>query len=220
MDVFLQIIGATVFGMAFLIGLILFLMRYVRHRREKKAFQRVIKSGIRSIDRMDGHQFEYFLAQLFKELGYRSVKETKRSNDFGADLVVKKEKKMVVQAKRYGYNNRVGIEAVQQVFAAKPFYQAQESWVVTNSFYTSSARKLAHACGVRLFDRWQLQQFIVEVNPTTTAQDVYETVEPAPRNCPACGSSLVVRSNKADTSRFFGCSKFPDCSHTEPLNVS
>ncbi|QQK78443.1 restriction endonuclease [Salicibibacter cibarius] len=26
---------------------------------------------------------------MFKGLGYRSVKETKRSNDFGADLVMK-----------------------------------------------------------------------------------------------------------------------------------
>nr|WP_227004148.1 MULTISPECIES: restriction endonuclease [Salicibibacter] len=195
--------------------------KWMKHRREKQAFQRVIQSGIRSIDQMDGHQFEYFLVQLLKALGYRSVKGTKRSNDFGADLVMEKEKKkIVVQAKRYGYKQRVGIQAIQQVFAAIPFYQAQEAWVVTNSFYTASACKLAQACGVHLLDRWRLQQFIVNVNPEMTAQKVYENVEPARRNCPLCGSPLVVRSHQENTRRFFGCSSFPNCRHTEPLNAS
>ncbi|WP_227002605.1 MULTISPECIES: restriction endonuclease [Bacillaceae] len=203
-----------------IVGFVWLMRRWMKRHREKQAFQRVVQSGIRSIDQMDGHQFEYFLGQLLKELGYRSVKGTKRSNDFGADLLMEKEKKIVVQAKRYGYKQRVGIQAIQQVFAAIPFYQAQEAWVVTNSFYTAAARKLAQACGVHLLDRWRLQQFIVNVNPEMTAQKVYENVEPARRNCPLCGSPLVVRSHQENTRRFFGCSSFPNCRHTEPLNTS
>ena len=43
------------------------------------------KSGIRYIDKMDGHQFEVYLKALFRELGY-SPTVTKQSNDLGGSL--------------------------------------------------------------------------------------------------------------------------------------
>lgn len=38
----------------------------------------------------------------------------------------------------------------------------------------------------------------------------------AGKKCPVCGSELVVRKNKKDGSRFFGCSNYPTCTHAEP----
>ena len=37
----------------------------------------------------------------------------------------------------------------------------------------------------------------------------------AGKECPKCGSELIVRRNKRDGSRFFGCSNFPECKHIE-----
>lgn len=91
-----------------------FLFRTIRRRRILK---RMSKSGIRDIDQMDGFQFEFYLVALFKMLGYRPA-ETQQSHDYGADLVLKGRNKIVIQAKRYKFKNRVGIDAVQQVYAA------------------------------------------------------------------------------------------------------
>ena len=37
----------------------------------------------------------------------------------------------------------------------------------------------------------------------------------ANKKCPSCGEELVVRTNKRDQSKFFGCSNFPKCKYTE-----
>ncbi len=36
-------------------------------------------------------------------------------------------------------------------------------------------------------------------------------------NCPNCGSSMIIRTRKSDGERFLGCSRFPDCKATMPM---
>lgn len=172
------------------------------------------KSGIREIDNMDGHQFETYLRALFKELGYTS-EVTQGASDYGADLVMKNDKKkVVVQAKRYGFKNHVGIRAVQEIYAAMPYYKANQSIIMTNSFYTASAKTLAKACNVRLLDRTDLVYFINQVNPSFDAAHIKETVAPEYRRCPACSGELVQRMSNSGN-YFMGCTNFPQCQHTE-----
>ena len=115
---------------------------------------RLIRSGIREVDRMDGKTFERFLEVLFNSLGYK-VERTRYVNDYGADLVVAKGGiKTVIQAKRY--KRRVGIGAVQEAVAAKALYGCSEAMVVTNSTYTRQAERLARSNKVRLWNRNRL----------------------------------------------------------------
>lgn len=52
-----------------------------------------------SVDSMNGFEFEDFLVKIFQTLGY-DVKETKRTQDQGADLFVTRfDKNIVIQAK-------------------------------------------------------------------------------------------------------------------------
>lgn len=102
------------------------------------------------VDSMDGFQFEAFLVEIFQTIGY-DVKETKKSADQGADLFFTRfGKNMVIQAKNY--SGSVGNAAVQQAISAKAFYGCDEAMVVTNSYYTTSAKELASAAGVWLVD--------------------------------------------------------------------
>jgi len=73
-----------------------------------------------SVDSMNGFEFEDFLVKIFQTLGY-DVKETKRTQDQGADLFVTRfDKNIVIQAKNY--SGSVGNSAVQQAISAKAFY--------------------------------------------------------------------------------------------------
>lgn len=91
---------------------------------------------------MDGHQFEVYLKALFRELGY-SPTVTEQSNDFGADLVLKGKNCIVIQAKRYGMKNKVGISAVQEIYAAQTYYKVHEGWVVTNSVIYKTGERIS-----------------------------------------------------------------------------
>lgn len=188
-----------------------------RKIREIRMLKRMAKSGIRYIDKMDGFQFEVYLKALFRELGYRP-EVTKRSCDYGVDVVLKGKNRIVIQAKRYGIKNRVGIKAVQEVYAGKAYYKADEAWIVTNSLYTKQAEELAKACQVKLIDRFELQNLINKVNPEQKAEDIYRQINPAERKCPICKHDLVVRQSQKNGNRFFGCSQFPSCTHTEAIN--
>lgn len=110
-----------------------------------------LNSPLAAIDRMRGEEFEEYLAAHFRKLGYK-VKLTPKSNDFGADLILTKEgRKIVVQAKRY--REKIGVKAVQEIIGAKGYYKADKMMVLSNSFYTSGAKKLAEANEVELWDR-------------------------------------------------------------------
>ncbi|AIK35303.1 restriction endonuclease family protein (plasmid) [Bacillus pseudomycoides] len=185
--------------------------------RDIRILKRMAKSGIGIIDKMDGHQFEVYLKALFRELRYRP-EVTKRSCDYGVDVVLKGKNRIVIQAKRYGIKNRVGIRAVQEVYAGKAYYKADEAWIVTNSFYTKQAKELAEACHVKLIDRVELQKLINKVNPKYSAEEVYHGVDPVNRKCPVCKHQLVVRNLHNTGRKFFECSRYPICTHTEPIN--
>lgn len=98
---------------------------------------------------------------LLKARGYH-VKLTSVHGDYGADLILtKKGKKIAVQAKRY--KRKVGVKAVQEITTAKNFYKVDECWVITNSYFTEQAKKLAKSNNVKLIDRKQLIEWMLEV---------------------------------------------------------
>lgn len=116
--------------------------------------RRLSKSGIEEIDKMSGYAFEKYLEALFERLGYR-VERTGRVGDFGSDLITRKNGiKTVIQAKRYF--NKVGVRAVQEAVAARGHYGCEEAMVVTNSYFTPPARRLAVSNNVTLWDRKEL----------------------------------------------------------------
>jgi hemerythrin-like domain-containing protein len=113
---------------------------------------------IDDIDSISGLEFEHLLEKLFENLGFK-VMVTKASGDQGGDLIIEKfGEKTVVQAKRY--TTRISNSAVQEVVAAKAFYGCPKAMVVTNSYFTKSARLLAEANQVELWDRDILLQKI------------------------------------------------------------
>lgn len=116
-------------------------------------------STLAEIDKMSGYKFEEFMKRVYEQLGY-SVYHTPKSGDQGADLILtsKEKKRIAVQVKRY--SGKVSNSAVQEVVAAKGFYKCTEGIVVTNSYFTDSARQLAKANFIDLVDRNELEKMI------------------------------------------------------------
>ncbi|MDO4976286.1 MAG: restriction endonuclease [Eubacteriales bacterium] len=117
---------------------------------------RYVNMPMKRIDRLSGAAFEQYLIVQFRRLGYR-VKTTEISHDYGADLIMKKRgEKIVVQAKRYERN--IGISAVQEAVAAIAYYEADRAMVVTNRYFTKSARNLARQNDVELWGRDEIRK--------------------------------------------------------------
>jgi HJR/Mrr/RecB family endonuclease len=137
-----------------------FLYETLRTKKEQKEEQKLIESGIYSIDKMDGYDFEKVLLAHFTRMGYKGSL-TQQTQDFGADLILMKDSlKYVIQAKRSA--SVVSIKAVQEIIGAKGYYDGDVAIVITNNNYTENARELAYRNKVELWNREKLIQFILE----------------------------------------------------------
>lgn len=103
----------------------------------------------------DGHSFELFVASILREAGW-SAQVTKKGADSGVDVVASKSgRKVVVQAKNW--KRPVGRRAVQEIFAGRAEYRADEAWLVSTNGFTAQAKESAQKLGVRLVTAAQLR---------------------------------------------------------------
>lgn len=110
-------------------------------------------------DGMDGHDFEYWCAELLKKNGFIDVEVTKGSGDQGVDvLAVKDGIRYAIQCKCY--SSDLGNKPVQEVHAGKAMYRCQVGVVMTNRHFTAGAKELAEATGVLLWDRDKLEEML------------------------------------------------------------
>ena len=115
---------------------------------------------IDDIDGMDGAEFEKCIARLFTNMGYKT-EITKHSGDQGIDVIARKNGESIgIQAKRY--KGKVSNSAVQEVSAGKQFYKVDRVMVITNNEFTPSAKELAEANDVELWDRTILKDKIYQ----------------------------------------------------------
>lgn len=108
-------------------------------------------------DTMEGHDFEYYCADLLRNDGFYNVEVTQGSGDQGIDILAEKA------GIRYGiqckcYSNNIGNKAVQEAFAGKTFYHCHVAAVLTNRYFTRSAKELAEKDQVLLWDRDELER--------------------------------------------------------------
>lgn len=133
---------------------------YLREQERQRRIDELLQRDtlMDHIHAMSGHEFERFMAQLFRKQGY-SVKQTSGSGDQGTDLLVDIDgRKIAVQLKRW--RMPVGNKAVQETFTGMFLYEAQEAWLITTSSFTKSAREAARKTNVHLIDGEELTDWM------------------------------------------------------------
>ena len=104
------------------------------------------------MDEMEGHDFEYYCADILKAHGFIEVEVTKGSGDFGADILAEKDGvTYAVQCKCY--DKPIGVKAVQEVYAGRDYYDRMVGVVMTNQYFTQPAVELAGNLNIMLWDR-------------------------------------------------------------------
>lgn len=122
--------------------------------------------NVASIDELPGIEFEAAVASLYERIGY-TVRMTKASGDFGVDVLANKGTELLaIQVKRYTGN--VGVRAVQEVASGAHYYKATTAVVITNSFFTEQAKKLAKSLTVMLINKKRLANMWEGISTTTS----------------------------------------------------
>lgn len=124
--------------------------------------RRIRKSCLdRELDEMEGHDFEYYCAQLLEKSGFDEVEVTRGSGDYGIDILAQKDGvTYAIQCKRY--TAPVGVKAVQEAYAGRDYYDRMVGAVLTNQYFTAPAVEAARKLKILLWDRGYLEGMIEE----------------------------------------------------------
>lgn len=113
------------------------------------------------VDEMEGHDFEYFCADLLEKAGFLDVEVTKGSGDYGADILAEKDGiTYAIQCKCY--HSPIGVKAVQEAYAGRDYYDRMVGAVLTNQYFTSPAVEAAKKLKILLWDRGYLERMMEE----------------------------------------------------------
>ena len=119
------------------------------------------KCEINELDEIEGHDFEYYCAELLKKRGFIDVTVTKGSGDYGVDVLAEKDGvTYAIQCK--AYTAPVGVKAIQEAFAGKEYYDRMVGAVLTNQYFTKPAVEAAKKLKILLWDRGYLDSMIEE----------------------------------------------------------
>lgn len=119
------------------------------------------------IDNMEGHQFEYWCADLLTQLGFHDVVVTQGSGDQGVDVLASREGlKYAIQCKCYTSN--LGNTPIQEIYTGKTIYGCHVGAVMTNVRFTAGGQQAAQATGVLLWDRDWIMDALTKLNPVSS----------------------------------------------------
>ena len=150
------IIGILMIGA----GIIIAVGNFGGKEKDKSKHSYIITSTA-NVDRLEGHEFEYFCAELLKRCGFEEVKVTRGSGDQGVDiLAVKEDIRYAIQCKNY--STPLSNKPIQEVYAGKTFYKCHVGVVMTNTTFTKSACELADSVGIILWDKERLDKMMIK----------------------------------------------------------
>ncbi len=117
----------------------------------------IIRSRPHKMDELEGHEFEYYCADLLKKQGFLDVEVTKGSGDFGADILAEKDGvTYAFQCKCY--DKPIGVHAIEEIYAGRDYYDRMVGVVMTNQYFTAPAVKMAEKFNILLWDRGYIDE--------------------------------------------------------------
>ncbi len=148
----LTILAVLIGIIAFMAILIVLIDFFLRRRRDRR---------INKMDELNGHDFEFFCADLLRGQGFIDVEVTRGSGDFGVDILAEKDGvTYAIQCKRY--HAPVGVEAVLRTYGGQAYYERMVGVVMTNQYFTSPAVEAAKKLRILLWDRGYMDAMIEE----------------------------------------------------------
>lgn len=130
---------------------------------------------IHRLQNLDPDEFEQFIGDLWERLGWET-EVTTESRDRGIDVIAEQyhpyQQKILIQAKRYRSDNRVGSPEIREYSSLRRQEEdVDQVLIVTTSEFTSDARAIASELNVKCINGDLLAQLVKENN----AMELVET---------------------------------------------
>lgn len=146
----------------------------------------ILLSNSSIIASLTPNQFEDYVAQLLKKLGFKNVKQTPYTNDGGKDIICSKNTiTYYVECKHYKMDNKVSRPQLQKLFAAMKENGVNDGIFITTSTFTAEAKEYGKKNHIRTIDGNYLLSIVSELSRNEKYPEEY--ILP----CPICGETVV-----------------------------
>jgi restriction system protein len=213
---------------------LLALVSFVRRLERRKLLNHA--KSIDHIRALGWREFEMLVGEAYRRQGYK-VEETQTGPDGGIDLRLRKDGELTLVQCKHWRTQRVGVKPVRELYGVMVDAGAHAGIFVASGTYTPDAHAFAEGKRLELVDGRMLEALIRDVStplerpPTTppapTAPKPAPVGESTPRQpaaaptCPTCGKPMVRRTARRGAQAgkaFWGCSGFPKCRTTMPID--
>lgn len=176
------------------------------------------QSGIQSIRSLTWKQFEQLLGEAYRRQGFTVFENPGKGADGGIDLSIQRAGETYLVQCKHWKTYKVGVKIVREMLGLVTAHGVTGAIIVTSGVFTKEAIDFAAAHGVELVDGDDLVRMIGAVQATPAMATTAPFPASPARTCPRCGKHLVLRTAKRGPNaggKFWGCSTYPDCRHTE-----
>jgi restriction system protein len=197
------------------------------YRRQKRKGLVAAVATSKAADALHGiswQHFELLVGENFRQQGYTVTETGGGGADGGVDLTLRiGGEKFLVQCKQWKAFT-VGVTIVRELYGVMAAQGATGGFLVTSGRFTDDAKAFADGRNIKLVDGAELTKIIKRANnpPSASAmptQAIIETIRVQPI-CLICAKSMVWRvakKGRADCNAFWGCSGYPACRGTRPI---
>ncbi|MBV9454239.1 MAG: restriction endonuclease [Rubrobacter sp.] len=196
-------LAMLLFMLAALAGSVWILLRRLRAGRYHTVEAAELARLFEGVQMMSGPQFEAFMVNLFRAMGYQA-NMLGGPGDQGVDILLQRNKERIaVQCKNHA--KPVGNRPVQEVFAGMRHHRCDQAWVVAPAGYTKGAYDLVRSVDVSLFDGRNIKGWISQAGkkatpvPDRSTQSAATLQQPASTPSPAArkeSPNLQVKKNR------------------------
>jgi len=223
------VIGLVAFGLCFLAGMVGW-----SERRKRKALLAQTQS-LDKLRELSWRDFEKMVGEAFRKNGYRVSEGTGRSPDGGIDLDTwsPSGERVLIQCKHWK-KAKIGVPIVREMLGVLTREKADKVIISGTGAFTKEAIRWAEGQPIELIDGPALLKRLSGVDQTsvesplppksTVPGDLPKHPQPITsaegESCPKCGKDLVLRTARRGANagnQFWGCSGYPGCRFTKPV---
>lgn len=198
-----------------IIFLVVIIIIWILLKIKKNKFNEVYswhsgKDLLKKIQSMNPNEFEYYIADMYSRLGYKTER-VGGSYDGGIDVIATKNNiKHYIQCKKYT-TSKVSVSEVRDFYGAMAGKLSNGKGIfITTNIFTTEAENFAEDKPIELIDGDNLLKLIKLAKKENEILDKDESDK-----CPMCGDNLIEKRGKYG--KFLGCSNYPKCKYTKNI---
>jgi restriction system protein len=179
------------------------------------------QKDLNAIRSLGWREFEELVGEAYRRQGYTVRENPGAGPDGGIDLVLSKDgNTYLVQCKQWR-SMKIGVKIVREMYGIMTAKHASGVIIITSGMVTQEAKSFASGKPIDLVEGRQLAELVSSVQKNPDNAPKTNSVQPSTDHiCPKCGAEMVLktaRRGKYAGSKFWSCSKYPNCKGLLPV---